>query len=75
VWIDDILVTKEIPFGCNSANLDGINPVNLKDFAIFANDWRLTGPELVGDINGDLTVNFEDFSYIVKYWPNYCNQP
>lgn len=75
VWIDDILVTKEIPFDCNSANLDGINPVNLKDFALFASDWGLTGTELVGDINRDLNVNFEDLFYTAKYWLNHCNQP
>jgi hypothetical protein len=75
VWIDDILVTKEISSGCNSANLDGINFVNLKDFALLAGDWQLTGPELVGDINRDLTVNSKDLFYIVKYWLSECNQP
>jgi len=75
VWIDDILVTKEISFDCNSANLDGINPVNLKDFAILAGDWQLTGPDLVGDINRDLAVNFKDLFQIVHYWLSECSQP
>jgi len=75
VWIDDILVTKGIPCDCNAANLDGINPVNLKDFAIFARNWRQTGPEPVGDINRDLVVNFEDLFHIVTYWLSECNQP
>jgi len=75
VWIDDIVVTKEIRCECNSANLDGINPVNLKDFAILAGDWQLTGPELVGDINRDLIVNFKDLFQIVRYWLSECSQP
>lgn len=75
VWIDDILVTKEISFDCNSANLDGINFVNLKDFALLAGDWQLTSPGLVGDINQNLVVNVEDLFQIVKFWLSECNQP
>jgi hypothetical protein len=75
VWIDDILVTKEISGGCNSANLDGISFVNLKDFALLTGDWQLNGPDLVGDINQNLVVNFEDLYLIVKYWMSQCNQP
>ena len=75
VWVDDIVVTKEILCDCNSANLDGTNPVNLKDFAILAGDWQLTGPDLVGDINRDLAVNFKDLFQIVHYWLSVCSQP
>ncbi|MBW8041521.1 MAG: hypothetical protein FVQ85_16205 [Planctomycetes bacterium] len=74
-WVDDILVTKEISSGCNSANLDGINFVNFKDFAIFAGDLQLTGQDLVSDINQNQVVNREDLFYIIKYWLNECNQP
>lgn len=75
VWIDDILVTKELSSDFNSANLDGINFVNLKDFALFAGDWQLTGPDLLGDINQNQVVNSEDLFQIIKYWMSECNQP
>jgi hypothetical protein len=55
--------------------LNGINLVNLKDFALLAGNWQLTGPDLVGDINRNLVVNSEDLSQIVKYWLSECSQP
>ena len=29
---------------CAAANLDGIDPVNIKDFGLIADTWRATGP-------------------------------
>ena len=74
VWVDDVVVTvvvtQETP--CDLANLDGINPVNFKDFAILAGDWQLTSPDLDGDINRDRVINLEDLAQIAQYWLSDC---
>jgi peptidoglycan/xylan/chitin deacetylase (PgdA/CDA1 family) len=76
-WVDDVLITKEIPTAtpCDAANLDGAGLVNFKDVAILANDWRLTGAGLAGDIDWDEVVDFRDLDWIVDYWLSDCGQP
>lgn len=57
-------------------NLDGINPVvNFIDFSILAYDWRQTGPELEGDLNGDKIVDTEDLAILALYWLSDCSKP
>ena len=73
VWVDDVVVTKETL--CTEANLDGTDPVNFKDFAILADDWRLTGSGLAGDIDVNDVVNFGDLDWMLDYWLSDCGQP
>ncbi len=73
VWVDDVVITKETP--CYAANLDATDPVNFKDIAILADDWRLTGPGLVGDITGNEVVDFKDLARIAQQWLSDCGQP
>ena len=58
---------------CDAANLDGTDPVNFKDFAILADDWRLTGSGLAGDIDANDVVNFGDLDWMFDYWLIDCN--
>lgn len=60
---------------CEAANLDDIDPVNLKDFAIVASDWLLTGAGLEGDTNRDEIVDITDLNQLVQHWLSNCGQP
>ena len=74
VWLDEVVITKEIqPSACDAANLDGADPVNFKDFAILAPDWRLTAEGLTGDITNDNSVDFNDLAQISFYWLSDCS--
>jgi len=53
-------------------NLDGVNPVNVVDFSIFARSWRVTGGQLVGDFNADEIVDEEDLALVAEYWLSDC---
>jgi len=53
-------------------NLDGFNPVDFADFAVFANDWYHTGPVLAADLNMDEIVDVNDLSIFVDYWLSDC---
>ena len=55
-------------------HLDGVNPVNTKDFSILAFDWQQSGPELQGDINGDRVVDINDLALLAVYWLSDCAQ-
>ena len=74
VWIDEVAITKAGATACDSANLDGTDPVNFKDFAILANEWQLTGPGLAGDIDANDVVNFDDLDWMFDYWLIDCGQ-
>ncbi|MHC4075964.1 MAG: LamG-like jellyroll fold domain-containing protein, partial [Planctomycetota bacterium] len=58
-----------------SANLDGLDPVNFGDFAILASEWMAAGPNLTGDANRDQIVNIEDMIQIGEHWLSYGSQP
>ena len=60
---------------CDRANLDGIDPVNLKDITILAFDWLKTGPGLTGDTNWNQIVDTNDLGQIAEHWLSDCNQP
>ncbi len=53
-------------------NLDGLNPVNFIDYSELAGNWLVEGLGRVGDLNGDLTVNFEDIAILASYWLSDC---
>jgi hypothetical protein len=53
-------------------NLDGVNPVNFRDYSIFAGNWQLTGASLAGDLNTDLIVDANDLAILTDYWLSDC---
>jgi peptidoglycan/xylan/chitin deacetylase (PgdA/CDA1 family) len=73
IWVDDVVIKKCTP--CIAANLDGIDPVNFTDFAVFAPNWQMTGTGFVGDIDANDVVNLDDLTWIVDHWLNDCKQP
>jgi hypothetical protein len=58
---------------CMAANVDGIYPINLNDFAMLAANWWLSGTDLLGDINSDGTVNGTDLILMATYWLSDCD--
>ncbi len=46
--------------------------VNFKDYAAFANFWRLTGSGMDADLYQDNTINERDLKVIADYWLCYC---
>jgi hypothetical protein len=74
VWVDDVTITKEMgETPCDAANLDGAGLVNFEDYVILADDWRLTGTGLAGDIDANDVVNFGDLDWMFDYWLDDCN--
>jgi len=53
---------------CYAANLDGLNPINFKDFAILALDWLKEGTDFASDTNGDGAIDYLDMAQIVEHW-------
>jgi DMSO/TMAO reductase YedYZ molybdopterin-dependent catalytic subunit len=53
-------------------NLDGLNPINLVDFSIFANNWLLVDVNLTGDLNMDEIVDVNDLRIFTTYWLSNC---
>ncbi len=52
----------------NSANIDGIYPVNFLDFIILANDWLVSSPGLPADTNRDQNVDLSDLEQLTQHW-------
>jgi len=59
---------------CSAANLDGLNPVNFKDFAILASDWAETGWDISGDIDKSRVIDFNDLNRLTQHWLDDCGQ-
>ena len=59
---------------CKMANIDGVNPVDFKDFAILAHNWLSTGPDLQGDTNKDWIVNIWDLAQVAQHWLSVCSE-
>ncbi|MHC4477637.1 MAG: rhodanese-like domain-containing protein [Planctomycetota bacterium] len=53
-------------------NLDGLNPVSFIDFAMFAQNWLLTGPALAGDLDNSQAVDEDDLRIFTDYWLSNC---
>ena len=46
--------------------------VNFKDYAAFANFWRLNGSGMDADLYQDDTIDYRDLKVIADYWLCYC---
>jgi hypothetical protein len=55
-------------------NLDGLNPVDLVDFSIFAADWQVADVNLPGDLNFDDAADANDLAVLCLYWLSDCNE-
>lgn len=66
----DMGAYEHIPEGLADLNGDGM--VDLRDFAVVAQNWRCAGPNSNdcrdGDISGDSEANFEDLQIVVITW-------
>jgi len=58
----------------NFPYLDGFDPVDFFDLAILALDWMDTGINLVGDLDGDDTVNEKDLQILSQFWLKDCDE-
>ena len=59
---------------CGQANVDGVDPVDLGDFAVVATDWLLAGLGLPGDINVDENVGMWDLVQLARHWLEDCRE-
>jgi rubredoxin len=60
---------------CSSRfNLDGVGSVDFGDFFLFAENWLMEGPGLIGDFNEDGKVNLSDLALLSMHWMNICNE-
>jgi hypothetical protein len=57
-------------YPCDDSDIDGDRQVNMKDFAIFADNWLTDNVE--GDINYDGVVDYLDFSKLSSVWLYSC---
>jgi len=60
---------------CYAANINGVGPVNLNDFAMLASGWRLAIYDLAGDTNRDGVVDIIDLLQVVEHWLSECGPP
>jgi hypothetical protein len=60
---------------CSSRfNLDGVGSVDFGDFFLFAENWLMEGPGLIGDFDDDGKVNLSDLALLSMHWMNICNE-
>ncbi len=57
---------------CQSANLDGIGRVDIRDFAIISSEWLENSGSLQTDLNSDQAVNLGDLELFSQYWLAIC---
>ena len=48
------------------------DPVNFVEFSLLAQQWGLTGANLICDFNGDEVVGIEDLQLLSEYWLQDC---
>jgi hypothetical protein len=53
-------------------NLDGLNPVNFADYSVLAEDWKMVGASLPGDLDFDNDVDMSDLAVFSLYWLSDC---
>jgi hypothetical protein len=58
-----------------TADIDNNFIVDFFDFAILANNWRHSGPNLKGDLTKDLHVDFKDLLILADAWLDCLVQP
>ncbi len=58
---------------CYVCNLDDLNPVNLADFRILADNWLQTGDAASGDTNYDNIVDTKDLLQLAEHWLQECD--
>jgi len=73
-YVDDVISPAYDADNCSAANLDGSDPVNFNDLAILAIHWAETGWDIVGDIDKNRVVNFNDLDRLRDQWLTNCNQ-
>ena len=52
--------------------LDEISLINFADFSLLANNWQLSGPGLLGDLNDNEVVDISDLAILADYWLSVC---
>ena len=73
-YVDDIMSPPYNPDCCESANLDGSDPVDLEDFSVLANDWQATGWDVTGDITRDRITDMGDLIRLAHHWLDSCDE-
>jgi hypothetical protein len=58
---------------CNRSDLYHDDFINLKDYAIFANNWLKTGEGILGDIYEDNKVEYKDLEILADNWLYGCD--
>jgi len=58
---------------CDDVDLYLSGHLDFSDFALLGDGWQNSGANLVGDINGDETVDIDDLKILADYWLDYCN--
>ena len=58
----------EIELTPNPADFDLNWLVDLRDLAIFSEDWLKKGDDIITDINGDGQVDLLDWAEFARYW-------
>ncbi|MHC4742482.1 MAG: molybdopterin-dependent oxidoreductase [Planctomycetota bacterium] len=53
-------------------NLDQLNPVSIADLALLAQNWGLTEPNTIGDLNADNLVDANDLQILTLHWLADC---
>jgi len=69
IWVkrfSDIMYCGQYGYHVGDINEDCV--VNWQDFALFAEQWLQTGPDLAGDFNFDQVVNWQDFTLFAENW-------
>ncbi|MBN2270138.1 MAG: hypothetical protein JXN61_05960 [Sedimentisphaerales bacterium] len=56
------------PSGSHITDLNGDGITDFNDYAVFANDWSRSEPNLPGDINGNNKVNYNDLKILAWNW-------
>jgi hypothetical protein len=56
---------------CNSANLDGLDGIDLRDVAILADYWLVVNPDVDIISDGNI-VDFNDFAILSRFWRWAC---
>jgi len=68
VYIQDYLLM------CQPANCDGVGLITFLDFSIVASEWKENDVALLGDINGDDVVDFNDLEIVAYHWLSDCSE-